>query len=166
MLIYHPAMDAYHGVFRILTILSNVDLIEVDKARILDFYILFPSALASARLPNTLRAGRGIAQLYSNPYRDAISPPVSFRAMADIQAAAIRCIAGSGLIELENLKHGFLKRTEMEISDALQQCIDLYVEENAPLADFLFRKLLDVPLLGQDGLKHRTSLMEYRYDYV
>lgn len=42
MLIYHPAYDAYHCVFRMLLIAERVSGIEVEKARILDFYLVFP----------------------------------------------------------------------------------------------------------------------------
>lgn len=166
MLIYHPAMDAYHCVFRMLAILSNVESIEIDKARIIDFYLLFPSALLSARLPTNLRAGRKIAEGYQNPYRDPISPSGTFRGIANIQTAAIKCIAGSGLVELENLKFSFLKRTEMELTTDLREGIEKYVIQHSRLTEFLFQKLLTVPLLGQDGLKDRTSLMEHRYDYA
>lgn len=157
-------MDAYHCVFRLMAILSELDSIEIDKARIIDFYLVFPSAMHSVRFPNSLRSGRKIADIYRNPYRDAINPPITFRSLADIQAAAVKCIAGSGLIELENLKHSFLRRTEITVSDALRREIDEYKSQHMQLTEFLFKSLSSVPLLGQDGLKHRTSLMEYRYD--
>ncbi|HEL5028464.1 TPA: hypothetical protein UOA81_003698 [Stenotrophomonas maltophilia] len=166
MLIYHPAMDAYHCVFRILLILRRLDRIEVDKARILDFYILFPSAILSARLPESLRGRRKFLAAYKNPYRDPISPTTSFHEISRIQEAAINCIAGSGLVEISSLNNGLLVRSQAPLSSDLLQSMDDYLAKNLELAEVILDELSSIPLLGTDGLKHRTSLMEYRYDNV
>lgn len=166
MLIYHPAMDAYHCVFRFLLILRRVDRVEVEKARILDFYILFPSAILSVRLPESSKSKRKIIGTYKNPYRDPISPTTSFHEISRIQEAAINCIAGSGLIDIESFSQGILSRSEKSFSNELSKSIDDYIDKNIDLTDFIFGDLFNIPLLGTDGLKHRTSLMEYRYDNV
>lgn len=166
MLIYHPAMDAYHCVFRLLLILRKIDRVEIDKAKILDFYILFPSAILSARLPESMRSKRKSLGKYKNRYRDPISPTTSFREICQIQEAAIQCIAASGLVNMNELSCGFLVRSEVCLSTELTQSIDDYISENIDLADVVLNDLFSIPLLGADGLKHRTSLMEYRYDNV
>lgn len=50
---YHPAFDAFNNIFRFLRIIlnENVSSIEVDKLRILDYYLLFPWRAATIRLP-------------------------------------------------------------------------------------------------------------------
>ncbi len=166
MLIYHPAMDAYHCVFRILLILRRLDRIEIDKARILDFYIVFPSAILSARLPESLRGTRKLLGSYKNPYRDPISPNTSFHEISRIQEAAINCIAASGLIDIPSLADGMLVRSKADLSNDLTKSIDIYLSKNSELAKIILDELSTIPLLGTDGLKHRTSLMEYRYDNV
>ena len=46
MLIYNQAYDLFHTMFRILQITEkNKDILEIDKLRILDFYLAFPSEL-------------------------------------------------------------------------------------------------------------------------
>ena len=47
MIIYNPAFDIYHCVYRMISILSNLvnEKIEVDKLRILDFYMVFPGEI-------------------------------------------------------------------------------------------------------------------------
>ncbi|KIP15259.1 hypothetical protein KY49_4595 [Burkholderia sp. MSHR3999] len=32
------------------------------------------------------------------------------------------------------------------------------------VVEYIVKKLASIPLLGNDGLKHRTGLMEHRYD--
>ena len=166
MLIYHPAMDAYHCVFRLLLILENTDRIEIDKARILDFYVLFPSAILSARLPESMRSKRKALGSYKNPYRDPISPITSFHEICRVQEAAVQCIAATGLVDIEELSRGFLVRSDIKLSIDLSQSINNYISGNPILAEVILGDLFRIPLLGTDGLKHRTSLMEYRYDNV
>lgn len=46
MITYNPAFDLYHCIFRMIHIIQRLDdneCLEVDKIRIWDFYILFPS---------------------------------------------------------------------------------------------------------------------------
>ncbi len=48
MITYNPAFDLYHSIFRMAHIvdrLSDGECFEIDKVRIWDFYLLFPSKL-------------------------------------------------------------------------------------------------------------------------
>ena len=50
MLIYSQAYDLYHTMFRILQIMEKTkEVLEVDKLRILDFYLAFPAELLEIR---------------------------------------------------------------------------------------------------------------------
>lgn len=51
MLVYHPAYDAYHCLFRMMAIMENTNRLEIDKLKILDFYILFPALLSEVKMP-------------------------------------------------------------------------------------------------------------------
>ena len=85
MLIYHPAYDAFHCVFRMLAIIETVPNIEVDKARVLDFYLLFPALMADIRLPVELAHARKLAKSVSNIYHDPLSKKNAFRDLRLIQ---------------------------------------------------------------------------------
>ena len=117
MLIYHPAYDAYHCIFRMIALIDHVNEIEVDKARILDFYLIFPSLVEKIRMPYNYSYIKKIAKKYSNDYRNPISAISTFRDLHQIQMAAIRCLAATGLIEIAVLDKGLIKRTEKEIPD-------------------------------------------------
>jgi hypothetical protein len=163
MLIYHPAFDAYHCVFRLLAILDRVNRIEVDKARILDFYLVFPSAVDAIKLPSTMRHARRVAKAKKNPYRDPISPIATFKGMHQIQSAALRCIAASNLISAEQLENEIAERTSTALTTDVQDSVRGFIERNTPVFEII-AQLSDIPLSGADGLKARTSLLEYRYD--
>ncbi|WP_420898640.1 ABC-three component system middle component 5 [Bradyrhizobium yuanmingense] len=49
---YHPAFDAFHAIFRFLRVAfrTGTSETEVDKLRILDYYLLFPWRASAIRL--------------------------------------------------------------------------------------------------------------------
>ena len=52
MLIYNPAYDIYHTMYRILLLSSRiVNSIEIDKLKILDFYYVYPTELLDIKKP-------------------------------------------------------------------------------------------------------------------
>ncbi|NHB96851.1 ABC-three component system middle component 5 [Photorhabdus stackebrandtii] len=165
MLIYHPAYDAYHCLFRMIALIDHIDVVEVDKARILDFYLIFPSLISKIRMPHNYRAMKTVAKKYSNYYHDPISYISTFHDMHQIQLAAIRCLAATGLIEIGALEKGIIKRTDKEIPDELLLSMREFLNEKEDIHNFILDKLSKFHLTGKDGLKHRTSLMEYRYDF-
>lgn len=164
MLIYHPAYDAYHCIFRMLAVIKVIPSLEVDKARLLDFYLLFPSAMSKIRLPQPLFRARQIAKTAANIYRDPINPSATFRELHHIQEAALKCIAASGIIDIDKYAAGIVVRTELAIPESLAKQLDVFVENQAESARFVLNELSTIPLKGINGLKDRTELMEYRYD--
>lgn len=165
MLIYHPAYDAYHCIFRMLAIAEYTPHpVEVDKARILDFYLLFPAAVNSIRLPKTLKDARTQAKKLANAYHDPVNPAAMFRELRYIQEASLNCIAASSLIDREQFKLGMVLRTSEKIPKELQKKMEDFLDSNRNVNDVILKHLAQIHLRGIDGLKHRTMLMEHRYD--
>ncbi|WP_448118157.1 ABC-three component system middle component 5 [Pseudomonas serbica] len=166
MLIYHPAYDAYHCVFRMLCIVSELQSVELDKARLLDFYLLFPSAIAKIRLPKSHYSGRQLAKLLANVYRDPINPSATFRELRYIQEAALKCMVASGFVDAKSYESGLMVRTKLPLPESMLEATSAYIKNNLELTGFVLGELATIPLKGLDGLKDRTGLMEYRYDVV
>lgn len=164
MLIYQPAFDAHHCAFRFLIITSEASEIETDRACIIDFYLAFPSALRFVRWPQSEKKARKLGEGLKNPYRDPINPVATFKSMRHLQAAAIRCLAASKVIESSGLERGVITRAGAEIAKPLRSAIDDFKYENHDFISEIVPTLLSMPLLGKDGLKDRTKLLEYRYD--
>jgi hypothetical protein len=53
MLVYHPMYDPYHAAARIAFLVQDCGraILEWDRARILDFFTLFPHLLQRLKLP-------------------------------------------------------------------------------------------------------------------
>ncbi|WP_256081428.1 ABC-three component system middle component 5 [Massilia sp. YIM B04103] len=166
MLIYHPGYDAYHCIFRLLAVIDHVQDLEIDKARILEFFLLYPSAVAQIKIPQGMTAIRKEAKLLSNQYHDPINIKTTFRDMRFIQDAALKCIAAASLIDLDRFELGYITRTEVPIPESLNLYINSFIRQHENISQFVLEELSAMPLFGQNGLKHRTELMEYRYDFI
>ena len=166
MLIYHPAFDAYHCVFRLLYATNALTELEVTKLRIIDFYLAFPSEVMNIKLPRDQTYIRKYAQKLQNIYHGPVNAKQAFRDMEHIQNAVIRSLGAANHLDQLALNEGVVLRTKKQLPDGLVNAFENFnIKENS-INKFLLEKLVDVPLNGIDGLKDRTGLMEYRYDNV
>jgi hypothetical protein len=166
MLVYHPAFDAYHCVFRLLAMLDDPRPIENDRLRILDFVLCFPAVVADFRLPQVATAIRRPAKLADNPYRTPLNPKATFGMLAASQDGALACLAAASFIAPSTLRDGVAVRTSLALpARLLQHCARLREREHLFFQQIL-PALRDIPLRGNDGLKARSGLLEHRYDTV
>jgi hypothetical protein len=167
VLIYHPAFDAYHCVFRMLVISGVLPILELAKLRILDYYMCFPAEVALIQLPQDHTEIRRIARAIKNEYRGPVSSHRTFRDMEPIQHAAARLLAASGVFDSRQLELGNVSRTSTPLPDDLLQAQALEPVSSGPataVSNYVLHKLSVLPLSGVGGLKQRTGLMEHRYD--
>jgi hypothetical protein len=80
------------------------------------------------------------------------------------RARSTGVLAAHGLIDADALRQGVVLLGEVETPDVLKQSIVTYVEENAALFEAVKALAFEYALLGNDGLKRRSGLMEYKYD--
>lgn len=164
MLIYHPAYDAYHCAFRALLIIETLGSVEIDKFRILDFYLVFPAELKTVRLPREHSQEKKRAATFANDYHGPVNNTLTFRDIEPIQRAAISALAASNLIDNKQFELGHAKRTEKLIPTEISELIKIAKDKNDSMNEYILSKFSKIPLRGIDGLKDRTKLMEYRYD--
>lgn len=167
MLIYHPAFDAYHCVFRMLVITGALPTLEFAKLRILDYYVCFPAEVASIQLPQEHAEIRKVAKSVKNEYRGPVSATRTFRDMEPIQHASARLLAASGVFDSQRLELGTVSRTDRTLPEDLLRAQVSQSASNGPaetVNHYVLHQLSTLPLSGPGGLKQRTGLMEYRYD--
>jgi hypothetical protein len=168
MLIYDPTLDPFHSAVRLLATLerSSGPAIEFDLARIADYYLAYPAKIASVRLPSANRAIKAAAKQLENPYRNPLEGKTTFDRMHPILLAASSCLAAAELVDASLLKTGRIQRTERQVPEALTTAVNNFLLRSTVVREFILMKLILIPLLGKDGLKDRTGLLEYRYDPV
>lgn len=167
MLIYNPSLDPYHCAVRLLTIsvMHDKDL-PFETAQIIDFGFLFPEVLINARLPNSISSLRKSAREHVSPFRPAPKSKSAIRSIRSIQLSAGSTLAMNDLIDREKFKDGVLKAQLPALPESLLVACQSFLNGNKDFYTAVITSLVTVPLSGHDGLKHRTGLMEYRYDAV
>lgn len=165
MLIYHPAFDIYHGVFRILRILniSPKQKFELERLRILDFYILFPNELFNFKFP--MASVKKKRQFHSdNLYQKINDPKRIFFRLEPYQICALKCLAARKFIDTDLFLDGKICRTEKPLPNELNEAVEKANKTSPALVEFINDSLLKIDLYGKSGLKGRSDLFEYRYD--
>jgi hypothetical protein len=165
MLIYHPAFDIYHGVFRLLRILSvsPKQRFEIERLRILDFYVLFPNELLKFTFPAKLKSKRKQFQK-DNPYQIINDPKRIFFRLEAYQICAIKCLVARQFVESDLFLEGKISRTDKPLPDGLNAAIEKANNASPALIEMMNDSLLRIDLYGKSGLKGRSDLFEYRYD--
>ena len=164
-LAYHPAFDAYNAILRIIRILLSVpQSVDSQALRILDFYLVFPETLVSARLTSELRtAVRKLASKPRFPYDKVPSSKALFARMESPHEAARQTLISKGFVVFD------VDGLSLSRSSTPQELLDLASEQNQNeegLMAFLSALGQAFPINGPNGLKDRSGLLEYRYDVV
>ncbi|USU13206.1 hypothetical protein NF701_05045 [Sphingomonadaceae bacterium OTU29THOMA1] len=168
-LTFEPAYDAYHSMFRMLRLretIRDIGALDIDVARILDFYLLFPFRLSAIRLKREDGRIRSIGRRYvkTRPYSEMPDDVVLLNRMKPIQYAALSTLAGKQLIDAGALEEEQVKPTDGSVSEALATRIGVVNQQDAELLSALATLATNYTLTGPDGLKARSGLMEHRYD--
>lgn len=167
MLIYNQAYDIYHTMFRILQLMERIeDSIEVDKIRILDFYLAFPTELLEIKSFRGFNKYKKILSKGINKYERVINRKRLFFKMEQIQLSAIKSLISYGLIDADNFKNGLVVRTNQPLSVALEERLLEVNQEDPELISLITESLASMNLYGHLGLKERTNLIEFKYDAV
>lgn len=171
MITYNPAFDLYHCVFRMAHILQHIeetDIFEVDKARIWDFYLLFPDKVYDITIRRNEQEIRQLRKQYikrkNNPYDYDGDDHKLFERLKPFQMTALSCLVSYGIIDRDsylNKKIHLLDKTKLD--KMLEEIGNLEIVESNTLS-FLSHFSKNMSLYGLDGLKSRTKLMESRYD--
>lgn len=168
MLIYDPAQDPSNYVFRLLRLMNQLTHteVELDKYRIIDFYLMFPSALASMRLPDipALKGVRQQVKSEENRYNAIRNPRLHFMKVENLQLATVRHLVSIGILDADAFEHRLLKRTTTPLGVELDQRLTAAMKTADPISRVLLNIISTVQLLGKDGLKARSKLMEHKYD--
>lgn len=169
MLVYHPAFDLYNCAFRMLLILSHIKSEEVNLEKLLiwDYYVTFPYKVNEINFTrDTLVYKRIFKNIKSNPYDSVSDEKIVFARMRNFQISALKNLASCGLIETDALNNGIVKRTELEIPEAIVSQFDNVSVSIKNVITLVESPFSELPLYGYKGFKDRTKLIDFRYDGI
>lgn len=169
-LAFQPAFDVFHTEFRLIRLrrlMSKDKPLHYDQLRIADFYLLFFFRLQDVRLTNTHRSIKKLArELSVYRYENQPDDQLVFSRMAPIQRAAMDTLIANKFFDAESFKRSFVVETDLREPAALLARIDEVNEREVNIMKSIRSLLNDYVLLGPNGLKDRTGLLEFRYDAV
>lgn len=163
MIIYHPFRDANHCSYRIISLLyKNKSKVNEEKINFMDFYYLFPSQLKN--INGWPRSNSKLAEkikFIESSYEYMENPRRIFFELNTIRKNTMAHLFSKGIISLEE------DNLVLNDNKIPQSLIDT-LEEDSFRVSFVFSVITnDIPKLkikGNNGLKAKTNLMEYRYD--
>ena len=163
MLRYHPVHDPHHAAFRFLRLLVERPerKLEALKLRILDFYLLFPAEIESIQFPNQIRRWKTRFRAESNKYFSTVSRFSVFHQMQEPQEFALLSLEAR---EVVNCSDDYISLNLGNVPSDIEKKARRRNEEQEDLVYFLVEHLADFELHGNDGLKRRTGLAEFKYD--
>lgn len=171
MITYNPAFDLYHCIYRMAHIvqkLSEGECFEIEKVRIWDFYLLFPSKLYEVSLKlsekDLREARRNFIKLSKSPYEYCGDNRKLFEWIKPFQVSALNCLVSCGILSKDAyLNNQVCVSNYQALADFVEKAGDITQHEHNVLA-FLSLLSRNMSLTGADGLKARTRLLEYKYD--
>ncbi|MDH0747970.1 hypothetical protein N5D61_16690 [Pseudomonas sp. GD03842] len=166
MLIYHPAFDANHCVYRIVSILSATQKdISWPLLRILDFYYLFPGQLKKlSPWPKEIQKYKSLVKQVPDEYESITNPARVFFDLESFQKTAILELIAKGVLSKSSFDQGVMKLESESISQDYKVNLVSDPFVNSPAFKVITEALPVVQFGGMNGLKKRSGLMEYIYD--
>lgn len=170
MLIYDPALDPYHSAIRILAIATAAKTkqleLTLDAARIADYFLIYPSKIIHFTFPTQFKGIRTAAKEAENPYRQTVGNKSTFERMRPIFLSALGGLVAAGFIDADELKRGILDLLDVKIPDDLAAAVERFETRQTAVGKFVLSEMIAMRPNGDSGLKHRSKLIEHRYDIV
>lgn len=171
MIVYQQAFDLYHTMYRMIILLSHFkygDYVEIDRLRIWDYYLLYPNKMALLKLRNTEKDIKTLIRDYivreKNPYELVINDRKMFEKIKPYQLTAIKCLASHGIVNKDYLSVNRVTPVDKAIFEKYSDNLrNLSVQEKNAIS-LLTSHFYKMALGGDYGLKHRSSLLESKYD--
>lgn len=170
MITYNPAFDLYHSIYRMAHILRKMDSdspMEIDRLRIWDFYLLYPVQLNHVSLKTDekeIREARKLLKLKETQFDYKGDVRKLFEWIRPFQTSALGCLVSCGILSKEDFEAGYVRVVGRETLDKFVEATGSLSVHETNVLSFLSFLFGDMPLTGVYGMKHRSKLLESKYD--
>lgn len=159
--VWYASRDPYHCIFRMIRLLdAKGGPIPLERLRILDMFLMFPSLLYRVSLTSALREQLRGPQI-EPPTKTFVRLPGTASVWQDLQVyqlTALKRLAGLGVLKREDLDD---RNACLDRSQAPTELLQHAVSQNKaaePLMRFLVENLGALPMSGSQGLVRRAGL--------
>lgn len=171
MILYNNAFDLYHTIFRFLQLLNKTTQVrhtEVDRLRIWDFYLLFPSHILNVKPKRHEKEFKALMIDLNikkeNPYQKVHDQRKTLEKIRPYQMAALNCLASYNIIDKELLLEGIVSILSEDLLKSYINSLGKLSPRETNIVTIVTSVFYDISLTGDDGLKVRTDLIESKYD--
>lgn len=167
MLMYHPAFDANHCAYRIVSILSATGdtTISWPLMRILDFYYLFPGQLKKIQpWPREISKYKNHISKIPDQFEDLTNPARTFYDLQIFQKAATLELIAKGFLSKPEFDKGVMQLEIQSLPPGYIALLETDEFLKSEAFTVITKGLPNAPFYGMNGLKKRTGLMEFIYD--
>lgn len=167
LLMYHPAFDANHCLYRFVSILHATGEAPISWSllRMLDFYYLFPSQLKSIQpWPSAIRKLQSHVIEIPDQFEDLTNPARTFFELEPFQKAAALELIAKGVLSKPFFDKGTMKLEPKSLSSDYIALLDADEFRKSDAFKVITKGLPSAGFRGASGLKFRSGLMEYVYD--
>lgn len=99
-----------------------------------------------------------------NRYNSVPAPQMLLSQMRGMQEAAVRKLGTLGFLEFEEGSDKKLRFSEIPTPRNVMALVEAESKEFREYISYMVNNFGSLSALGIDGIKHRTGLLEYRYD--
>lgn len=172
MITYNPAFDLYHCIYRMAHIIDRLEereCFEIDKVRIWDFYLLYPSKIydidvKQRKEKDAYKARKQYIEQTVNPYEYSGDNRKLFEWIKPFQVSALSCLVSCGILDKDAYLEGNVCVANRNALAEFVERAGGFTARERNVLSFLSLFSRHMPLTGADGLKARTQLLESKYD--
>lgn len=164
MIIYHPSYDTHHCAYRYLNLLLSFPNRQCDKTLLsfVDFYYVYPHLLNEIKkLPSPLQRFKPFISGIKSPFEITPNSKVLYFELRSLQSVALANLQSRGLVTVNNNN---VLLIETKLPSSLIKAFKDDSFNKTEIFKLLVNEFPKVQLSGENGLKARTGLMEYKYD--
>jgi hypothetical protein len=144
---------------------SEIEGIDWDVFRMIDYYVLFPHLLKKIEpFPSALLPYKKILKELPEAYEVIQNDKRIFFELEAIQNTSIQNLMAKDLVCPEKFKDRIVARSDRGIPDKIREVIKTDDMASQEWFRFVVNELPLIDFDGKKGLKARSQLMEYRYD--
>ncbi|OBU41674.1 hypothetical protein CTM76_17050 [Photobacterium phosphoreum] len=167
MLLYNKAIDINHTIFRLTALLIEFDGLNIERERlqILDFILANPDYISRMTLGKDLIKERNKFKKYKNKYH-IYNERNLFETMKPTFNMAITFFEFHNVVENNKITNRITVNAK-NIPEDLISIINR--DDNSisfPVITFIKDHLLNISLIGSNGLKAASNLIGYKYDAI
>ena len=171
MILYNNAFDLYHTIFRMLHLLSKIEedkVIEIDRIRIWDYYLLFTNEIFNIKPRKNKKEYNQLLKKLNikknNPYQQIYDQRKTLEKIKPYQLSALNCLASYNIIDKEYLLKEEVKINSFDLLKRYTQSTGDLSDREKNIIIIMTSFFRDISLIGNNGLKERSNLMESKYD--